>query len=68
MPDANMDFDLFPYVAAQYLPKGDSLATVRWRGHFVPPGVNKRAVPGHEFGLNLTAGERRQLIAFLRTL
>ena len=33
-----------------------------------PPGVHKRAVPGHEFGLNLTVEERRQVIAFLRTL
>ena len=33
-----------------------------------PPGVTTRAVPGHEFGLNLTAEKRRCLIAFLRTL
>jgi cytochrome c peroxidase len=33
-----------------------------------PPGVTKRAVPGHEFGLHLTPEERGQLIAFLRTL
>ena len=33
-----------------------------------PPGVTKRAVPGHEFGLSLTPDERRELIAFLRTL
>jgi hypothetical protein len=33
-----------------------------------PPGVTKRAVPGHEFGLKLSAAQRRQLIAFLRTL
>jgi hypothetical protein len=33
-----------------------------------PPGVTRRAVPGHEFGLSLTPDERRQLIAFLRTL
>jgi len=33
-----------------------------------PPGVTRRAVAGHEFGLNLTPDERRQLIAFLRTL
>ena len=33
-----------------------------------PPGVKKRAVAGHEFGLKLAEPERRQLIAFLRTL
>jgi hypothetical protein len=33
-----------------------------------PPGVERRAVPGHEFGLSLPAKERRELIAFLRTL
>ena len=33
-----------------------------------PPGVTKRAVPGHEFGLSLTADDRGRLIAFLRTL
>ncbi len=33
-------------------------------------GVNNQyhAVPGHEFGLKLTVEERKQLIAFLRTL
>ena len=33
-----------------------------------PPGVRTRAVPGHEFGLRLSALERDQLIAYLRTL
>lgn len=33
-----------------------------------PPGSETRAITGHEFGLNLTAREREQLIAFLRTL
>jgi len=33
-----------------------------------PPGVERRAIKGHEFGLGLNAAERRQLIAFLRTL
>ena len=42
---------------SDYVPTG-------WRG----PGVEKRAVPGHEFGLDLDDGERRALIAFLRTL
>lgn len=40
-----------------YVPKG-------WRG----PGVEQRAVPGHEFGLDLERDEKRALIAFLRTL
>ena len=33
-----------------------------------PPGSESRAIAGHEFGLKLTAREREQLIAFLRTL
>ena len=37
-------------------------------GGFVPPGIAMRAIAGHEFGLDLTADERVQLIAFLRTL
>jgi hypothetical protein len=41
----------------EYKPKG-----------YVPPGVTTRAIKGHEFGLKLTAPERAQLIAFLRTL
>lgn len=40
-----------------YAPKG-------WN----PPDVITRAVPGHPFGLNLTAEDKRALIAFLRTL
>ncbi len=35
---------------------------------FVGYGVKRRAVPGHEFGLELSADDRRALIAFLRTL
>ncbi|MEO8466443.1 MAG: hypothetical protein ABI640_13955 [Gammaproteobacteria bacterium] len=35
---------------------------------FTPPGMTTRAVKGHEFGLKLTADERTELIAFLRTL
>jgi hypothetical protein len=35
-----------------------------WRG----PGVSKRAVPGHEFGLDLGEADKRALIAFLLTL
>ena len=33
-----------------------------------PPGVTKRAVPGHTFGLSLNAEDRRALLAFLRSL
>lgn len=35
-----------------------------WKG----PGVKHRAVPGHEFGLDLSASDKAALIAFLRTL
>lgn len=42
---------------ADYVPTG-------WRG----PGVERRAVPGHEFGLDLSADDKTALIAFLRTL
>ena len=45
----------------------------RLRADFVPtgfrgPGVKQRAVPGHEFGLDLDPDDKRALIAFLRTL
>jgi mono/diheme cytochrome c family protein len=45
----------------------------RLRDDFVPsgfkgPGVSRRAVPGHEFGLKLSAEEKAELIAFLKTL
>ncbi len=45
----------------------------RLRDDYVPTGfvgynVKHRSVQGHEFGLNLSAEERRALIAFLRTL
>ncbi len=40
-----------------YVPSG-------WKG----PGVKTRAVKGHEFGLNLSATDKRDLIAFLKTL
>ena len=45
----------------------------RLRDDFVPSGfvghkVTKRAVPGHQFGLGLTAEDKAALIAFLRTL
>jgi hypothetical protein len=37
-------------------------------GGWNPPGIRQRAVPGHEFGLNLSPEDKRALIAFLRTL
>ena len=45
----------------------------RVRDDYVPTGfrglgVSKRAVPGHRFGLSLPEGERKALIAFLKTL
>lgn len=33
-----------------------------------PPGVTKRAVPGHTFGLSLNVDDRNALLAFLRSL
>jgi hypothetical protein len=45
----------------------------RLRDDYVPTGfegyqVTQRAVPGHEFGLKLSAEDKRALIAFLKTL
>ena len=40
-----------------YLPKG-------WN----PPDTRMRPIPGHRFGLNLSAEDKRALIAFLKTL
>jgi hypothetical protein len=45
----------------------------RLRNDYVPTGfkgykVQRRAVPGHEFGLRLSAEDKAALIAFLRTL
>jgi hypothetical protein len=45
----------------------------RLRADYVPTGFNgaggkARAVPGHEFGLDLAVEDRQALIAFLRTL
>jgi mono/diheme cytochrome c family protein len=37
-------------------------------GGWGPPGVETRAIRGHEFGLKLNPGEREQLLAFLLTL
>jgi hypothetical protein len=44
-------------LSSDYVPSG-------WKG----PGVKNRAVPGHEFGLDLPAEEKSDLIAFLKTL
>jgi mono/diheme cytochrome c family protein len=46
----------------------DRLSDTHEPGGFTPPGSPTRAIRGHEFGLTLTAEERAQLIAFLRTL
>jgi hypothetical protein len=35
-----------------------------WQG----PGVTKRAIPGHPFGLALNADDKAALLAFLRSL
>jgi mono/diheme cytochrome c family protein len=35
-----------------------------WKG----PGVTKRAIPGHPFGLGLNADDKQALLAFLRSL
>ena len=40
-----------------YVPSG-------WKG----PGVTHRAVPGHEFGVDLPPDDKRALIVFLKTL
>lgn len=33
-----------------------------------PPGVTRRAVPGHIFGLKLSAEDKAALLSFLRSL
>ena len=40
----------------------------RLREDYVRTGFGEGAVPGHEFGIDLAAGEKADLIAFLRTL
>jgi len=42
----------------------DDYVPTGWKG----PGVTHRAVPGHEFGLDLSPEDKAALIAFLRTL
>jgi hypothetical protein len=46
----------------------DRLKDTHRPGGFTPPDKPQRAIQGHEFGLKLSAEERKQLIAFLRTL
>jgi hypothetical protein len=51
----------------------DWFDAARLRDDYVPTGfkgymVTRRAVPGHEFGLKLSATDKAALIAFLRTL
>jgi len=42
----------------------DDYVPTGFKGH----GVKSRAVKGHEFGLQLSAGDKQALIAFLKTL
>jgi hypothetical protein len=35
-----------------------------WKG----PDVTNRSIPGHQFGLSLSADDKAALLAFLRTL
>jgi cytochrome c peroxidase len=46
----------------------DRLNDTHTPGGFTPPDKAQRAIKGHEFGLKLAPEERKQLIAFLRTL
>ena len=46
----------------------DRLKDTHTPGGITPPDKPQRAIKGHEFGLNLSELERKQLIAFLRTL
>ena len=46
----------------------DRLKDTHIPGGFTPPDKPQRAIKGHEFGLKLDVEERKQLIAFLRTL
>ena len=45
----------------------DCAATIGRRG-WNPPDAKTRAIPGHQFGLNLSTDDKRALVAFLRTL
>jgi hypothetical protein len=46
----------------------DRLRDSHLPGGYSPPGVQNRAVKGHEFGLRLSNADRTALIAFLKTL
>jgi mono/diheme cytochrome c family protein len=46
----------------------DRLKDSHIRGGFSPAGATTGAIQGHEFGLRLNPVERKQLLAFLRTL
>ncbi len=46
----------------------DRLKDTHVPGGWSPPGVKTRAIKGHEFGLKLSAEDKRALIAFLKTL
>ena len=64
----------------EYFPHSGSCKTLedwfdpaRLRDDYVPTGarpygVKTQAVKGHEFGLKLSAGDKKALIAFLKTL
>ena len=58
---------------AQFASLEEWFDPARLRDDFVPSGfegykVTHRAVPGHEFGLNLNGEDKAALIAFLKTL
>ena len=46
----------------------DRLRDTHVPGGYCPPGVQTRAIKGHEFGLKLSNPDRTALIAFLKTL
>lgn len=46
----------------------DRLSATHVPGGYTPPDKPQRSIKGHEFGLRLKPEERKQLIAFLRTL
>ena len=46
----------------------DRLHATHESGGWSPPGIETRAILGHPFGLALKPDERKQMLAFLRTL
>ena len=46
----------------------DRLKETHVPGGFIPPDKKNNAIKGHEYGLKLSAEERQELIAFLKTL